>query len=97
MSDCHDRTREERAELAAAGRELLTKNFWRGRYGPNEEDAGVGFQLLERALDAIEWLDEALGLSESPNLPTAGNPPDSGKCPTLAVGRGPTGIEWKVE
>jgi len=61
MSDCHDKTREERIGLVAVGRALLERALLTTSgepsyyLGPLEQDDAC--RLLDRALDAIEYLD----------------------------------------
>jgi len=105
MSDCYDKTRERRAELVTEGRALLAKSLWRGRYGPCEEDAGAGFDLLDRALDAIEWLDrEPSRLAGQPghridlDEPEIAVPLTGSAGPTMKVGFGPFGgLDVRIE
>lgn len=57
MSDCHDKSVEERKELIAIGRRLLTDTA----FGCTGEQTQELRTVLDRALDAIEWVDYWLG------------------------------------
>lgn len=59
MSDCHDRTREDRAELVAEGRKVLASAYCQlSTYWQPTPEQGIELAcLLDRALDAIEHLD----------------------------------------
>lgn len=95
MSDCHDRTREDRAELVAEGRGLLSDtHHWAATAVADDTIRAQFWHLLDRALDAIEHLDrEPARLAGRPghriNLDET--------IPTMKVALVPLGIDVRIE